>query len=327
MVLARASPGELGVGGRQAIEEDRRETRVRIGPAGWFYEDWRGKVYPAARPPGFDELVFLADFIDTIEINNTFYRPATKDMAQGWAKRVSVNRKFKFTAKLGRDFTHTAQPVSSEEEKLFKGGLDPLLEIGLLGCLLIQFPWSFKCTSENRLKLLDIFQRFQEYPKVLEVRHASWNNPAVFDFLLEHNVGFVNIDQPLIGRSLAPTEEAVGPIGYVRLHGRNYQEWFKADAGRDERYNYLYSAEELLPWAERTGRIAAKSEETYVITNNHYRGQAVVNALQLKSMLTGSRVKVPEPLLSSYPFLQKIAQPVAGQLLLVSESLANEVTK
>lgn len=233
-------------------------------------------------------------------------------MAQNWARRVSANRKFKFTVKLGRNFTHQSEPVSAEEEKLFEWGLDPLIEAGVFGCLLVQFPWSFKCTPENRFKLLDIFQRFREYPKVLEVRHASWNVPEAFAFLLDQNVGFVNIDQPLIGRSLGPTEEAIGPIGYVRLHGRNYQEWFKEDAGRDERYNYLYSEAELIPWAERASRIAAKSKETYIITNNHYRGQAVVNALQLKSILKGKKVKVPELLLGSYPFLEKIAEPAAG---------------
>lgn len=228
-------------------------------------------------------------------------------MALSWARRVSANPRFRFTVKLWQCFTHKSEPVSSEEEKIFKGGLEPLMETGLLGCLLIQFPWSFRCSSENRLRLVELFERFQEYPRVLEVRHASWNNPAVFDFLAEQNVGFVNIDQPLIGRSLGPTEQAIGSIGYVRLHGRNYGEWFKEDAGRDERYNYLYSEEELGPWAERVRRIAAKSEETYVITNNHYRGQAVVNALQLKFMLMGKKVNVPEQLLNSYPFLERIA--------------------
>ena len=82
------------------------------------------------------------------------------------------------------------------------------------------------------------------------------------------------------------------PVGYVRLHGRNYDQWFDADTGAD-RYNYLYSEAELAGWKEKIVRIADKAEVTYVVTNNHFEGKAGVNALQLKNMITGQRVKAP----------------------------------
>ena len=155
----------------------------------------------------------------------------------------------------------------------------------LLGGLLLQFPWSFKNDPENRDYLSKLLDRFVGYPLVVEIRHASWNDRAFFDFLTEKSIAFCNIDQPQIGRSIAPSNRTTGPIGYVRLHGRNYQDWFREDAGRDARYDYLYSEEELDPWMEKISEVSENASETYVITNNHFRGQAVVNALQIRARI------------------------------------------
>jgi uncharacterized protein YecE (DUF72 family) len=122
-------------------------------------------------------------------------------------------------------------------------------------------------------------------------------------------VGFCNIDQPVIGRSMKPTERSTARVGYIRLHGRRYDTWFSDDPTTppEERYNYLYSEEELEPWAERIQHVAAHSGSTFVVTNNHYQGKAIVNALQLIRLLTGNKVKVPEPLRHNYPQLDAIA--------------------
>jgi uncharacterized protein YecE (DUF72 family) len=143
----------------------------------------------------------------------------------------------------------------------------------------------------------------------VEVRHASWNDPGTFSLLHEHHAAFCNIDQPIIGRSLEPSEESTSHIGYIRLHGRRYDTWFSDDPNSPphERYNYLYSTEELAPWADRIRNIAHLSRETFVVANNHYLGKAVVNALQLISMLRGGKVRVPEPLRQQYPELERIA--------------------
>jgi uncharacterized protein YecE (DUF72 family) len=95
----------------------------------------------------------------------------------------------------------------------------------------------------------------------------------------------------------------------VRLHGRRYDTWFTDDPAvpSHERYNYLYSTEELAPWAKRVAKVADRSREVFVITNNHYQGKGVVNALQLISILKRSKVKVPEPLRVKYPELEAIA--------------------
>ena len=151
--------------------------------------------------------------------------------------------------------------------------------------------------------------QFMEYPLVVEVRHNSWNQPEIFDRLRAQGVGFCNIDQPVMGRSLAPSEHVTMPVGYVRLHGRNYEHWFTSNEHPEERYNYLYSIEELKPWAERVANIARTAEVVFVITNNHYQGKAIANALQLISILRGPPVPVPESLREHYPQLAEIARP------------------
>jgi uncharacterized protein YecE (DUF72 family) len=97
-------------------------------------------------------------------------------------------------------------------------------------------------------------------------------------------------------------------LGYVRLHGRNYKDWFNSD-DRNDRYNYLYSEDELGAWKEKIENVAEKAETTYVIANNHYEARAGANALELKAMLSGKRVKAPPELLNSYPELRKFADP------------------
>jgi uncharacterized protein YecE (DUF72 family) len=285
--------------------------RIRVGPAGWSYADWNGIVYPARRPRGFREASFLAEFFSTIEINTTFYHPARAEMARSWVERVEHNPEFRFTAKLWQRFTH-GRNADREDEKAVKAGLEPLASAGRLGALLMQFPWSFKNTTENREYLGGVCMQFMEYPLVLEVRHSSWSRPEVFQMLADLGVGFSNIDQPVIGRSLAPSDRSTSPVGYVRLHGRNYEHWFGENEHPGERYDYLYRLDELEPWVERIRNVAAHSDVTYVITNNHFEGKAVANALELKSLLGGEAVRVPETMLARYPELAGIRTPDAS---------------
>jgi uncharacterized protein YecE (DUF72 family) len=282
---------------------------VRIGPAGWSYKDWEGVVYPQKPGPKFDALEYISRFFDTIEINSSFYRPPTASTASSWAKRVTGNRRFTFTAKLHRLFTHERGKATATDEKEFRKGIEPLANAEKLGALLLQFPWSFKNTEDNRVYLTRLLDTFKEYPLVLEVRHSSWNNPQILDWLEERVVGICNVDQPLFSKSIRPQSLTTSPIGYVRLHGRNYQNWFRENAPRDERYNYLYSLEELDPWITRIKEVAKHTHETYVVTNNHFRGQAVVNALEIKSTLEEELVPAPGPLFEVYPRLKDSAIP------------------
>ena len=280
---------------------------IRIGPAGWSYKDWEGVVYPQKPGKNFDPLEYLARFFNTIEINSSFYRPPTTTTTESWARRVAQNKAFTFTAKLHRVFTHERGKSTKDDVKAFREGMKPLVKAGKLGAVLLQFPWSFKNTDEDRVYLTKLLETFREYPLVLEVRHSSWNNEHIYEWLEERGVGICNIDQPVFSRSIRPSAMTTSPVGYIRMHGRNYQDWFRDKAGRDERYNYLYTLEELDPWLTRIKQVAKQTRETYVITNNHFRGQAVVNALEIKAALTEEPVPAPEPLFQHYPRLEESA--------------------
>jgi len=280
---------------------------IRIGPAGWSYKDWEGVVYPQKPGKNFDPLEYLARFFNTIEVNSSFYRPPTPSTTESWSKRVAANKTFSFTAKLHRLFTHERGKATRKDEKEFRDGMAPLVKAKKLGALLLQFPWSFKNTDEDRIYLGKLLEKFSDYPLVLEVRHTSWNNESVYEWLEKRGVGICNIDQPVFARSIRPAALTTSPIGYVRMHGRNYQNWFRDKAPRDERYNYLYSLDELDPWLTRIKQVSKQTRETYVITNNHFRGQAVVNALEIKAALEEHDVPGPEPLFQHYPRLKESA--------------------
>ena len=299
--------------------EEQQQGQIRVGPAGWSYGDWSGYVYPTRRPQGFHEAAYLSEFFDTIEINTSFYQPLRPDHAALWVERVSGNPAFLFTAKLWQNFTHDPS-ATPEDERAVRAGFDVLRQAGKLGAVLLQFPFSFHCTKEAVGYLTAVLKRFADYPLVVELRHASWQTEETLALLRELHAGFCNIDQPIIGRSLEPSASSTSPIGYVRLHGRRYDTWFSDNPATlaHERYNYLYSEKELDPWVARIRTVHQHALNTFVVTNNHFQGKAVVNALQLISILKGSKVKVPEPLRQHYPELERIASEMPAEPTLFS---------
>jgi uncharacterized protein YecE (DUF72 family) len=287
-----------------------------VGTAGWSYEDWEGIVYPDRKPRGFHPLLVLARWFNVVEVNSTFYRPAPPAMAAAWLKRVEDHPDFRFTVKLHQCFTHEPRTFTDKDVADFKAGVRLLLLQQRLAALLLQFPWSFRGSPENLEYLRRLFGLFAEYPLAVEVRHSSWETPEFFGLLREHKAAFCNIDQPVFNDSIGPSAVATSPdFAYVRLHGRNYKNWFREGAGRDDRYDYLYAKDELGDWVERIRSLGSKSGKVYVITNNHYRGQAVANALQIRNMITGQKVDIPSLLLEKYPALKEIVDKIrSGQM-------------
>ena len=338
--------------------------RIRVGTSGWSYADWAGVFYPLEKPRGFDELAYLARFFDAVEVNLSFYRPPSARMGALWLRRTPPG--FEFTYKLHQRFTHERPPAWTHSHVAeYKEGVEPVRGAGRLGAVLVQFPWSFRADDEAFRHLEAVRRDFGDLPLVVEVRHVSWTGPQAIRFLKDTGLGFCCLDQPLSRSGVPPMTLVTSPVGYVRLHGRNREAWFKRttqpgalrggspdpprgkpeppplcaagqvedppwretrraklpcgikrDAGRDERYNYLYREEELQEWIGRIHEIARASQKTYVFTNNHYRGQAPANALQILSKLRGGPVPVPAPLLKEFPFLESIAAegpPPGGQ--------------
>lgn len=275
---------------------------IRIGLAGWDYPDWQGVVYPATMK-GTERLVFLSQFFLVIEINVTFYRPLSPALAERWVEALRERPDFRFTAKLLRAFTHERGADARREEGPVKAGLEPLFRQNRLGVLLAQFPYSFHDTAENRAYLVSLRERFADFPLAVEVRHRSWQRPEVRQFLHDQQLEFCNIDQPRVSYAMGTTTWVTGRIGYLRLHGRNREAWFGRLDDPHARYDYLYGPEELARLAQVARELAAHATDTYLIFNNHPRGQAAANALEMIRLLTPTRFVLPEGLRAAFPRL------------------------
>ena len=283
-----------------------RTAEVRIGVAGWDYPDWRGRVYPAPVPGRFDRLAWIARFVDVVEINTTFYRPVPADRAAAWVDRIADRPRFRFTAKAHRSWTHEPGADLDRVVPETLAGLAPVRDSGRLEAVLVQFPQRFHAGRDAFDHLESVAGRARGWPIVVEVRHRSWASPEALDRVRDLGLGWCVVDQPRIGGAADPIEAATSRLAYVRLHGRNADAWFREDAGRDERYDYRYRRDELHEVAERVGRLAATAESVVVVHNNHFRGQAVANALQLRGMVEGTRPLAPTPLVTAFPDLSEV---------------------
>ena len=304
-------------------------AEIRIGTSGWSYPSgegtWNGVFYPAAgrRPRGrgkFDELKFYAEHFDTVEVNSSFYRIPTPQTAKSWAQRTPKG--FEFSLKLYQKFTHPemfekatgADPfdLSQADVDEFRTAIDPLAAAGKLGALLAQFPASFKDEPNTRGYLEWLLEAFREYDLAVELRHRSWSDRQddTLAMLGQHGAAWTQIDEPKfrlsIRQSLLPN---IKTFYYMRLHGRNAAQWWKHEKSED-RYNYLYSKDELEPIAEAVEKVTdRKVKKAYLYANNHFSAKSVANAAILKHRL-GQDVPgeyTPE-MLERYPDLKGIVK-------------------
>ncbi len=287
--------------------------RLFVGPAGFSYDDWEGIVYP--KGSGLDRLEAVARLFDLVEINTTFYGPLQPRTAEQWLERLRDRPGFRFTAKLTKRFTHDDPKTwTLADRDDFRAGLAPLREAGRLGPLLCQFPFFFDASEENLVRLARIRKAFPEHALVLEVRHRSWIEEASLRRVSDLGFSFCNVDQPLAQSSIALGEWVTGPIGYLRLHGRNAAKWFDRNSAVHEKYDWLYSEPELATIVATADRLRAHTEELYVVANNHFAGKGPANALEIAHALAGACSEVPESLLAAYPRLARLRGDAANRV-------------
>ena len=305
---------------------------LRIGTSGWNYPSgpgkWNGIFYPATRSKRagtdqFDELRFYAEHFNTVEVNSTFYGQPRPEVTRGWAERTPAD--FDFSLKLYQKFTHPkmfrdaalkrapggdgplldllAQVTRSDIDE-FRDGIDPLASAGKLGALLAQFPASFKDSAASRDYLAQLLRAFQDYPMAVELRHKSWSD-AIGDTLAmlnEFDAAWVQIDEPKFRFSIRQNYlPNIASFYYMRLHGRNAAQWWHHEH-RDDRYNYLYSEQELQEFSDTIGAANELVKKSYLYTNNHFSAKSIVNAVMLKAQL-GQPIEgeYPPELIERYP--------------------------
>jgi uncharacterized protein YecE (DUF72 family) len=262
--------------------------RIRVGPSGWDYPGWDGVVYPHSAFRSQHRLEYLTRHFDTVEIESTFRNPLRPELAHLYLAKVSRNPDFMFTVTLGREFTHERSLDPTAAAK-FKEGLWPLQQAGRLGCLLMQFPWAFRFTEENREFLIRLRRLFHRFPLAVELRHASWLADEAVGTMIDYHLGFVNIDQPARAGAMPATALVTSGVGYFRLHGQDHGYWRREFNGGEEGLDdYLYTTAELEAWAAKIGHVRPFTKDTYVILANPAAGKSVVNGLQISSLLSQS---------------------------------------
>ncbi len=297
---------------------------IHVGVAGWSYEDWQDTVYklptpgqqldlfgpprPAPARYARDKLAFIAQYIDMMEVNSSFYRIPNPRTTESWGQRVGQKREFFFTAKLHQSFTHEFRRDRALA-RTFRDAFAPLAGSRKLAALLAQFRYDFRDAPESRQLLTWIHSQFASFaPLIVEVRHSSWEEPAALAFLRDLRVVVANLDYPTAVNSFNPYACAIGDAAYLRLHGRNRKAWFSREADVNQTYNYDYSDSEVKELVERSRTILGNVKQLTIVANNHYQGKAVSAAVRIKAELARERVPVPPALVETYPNLRRIAR-------------------
>jgi uncharacterized protein YecE (DUF72 family) len=310
---------------------------LRIGTSGWSYPSgkgsWNGLFYPLTRSKRagtarFDELRFYAEHFDTVEVNSTFYGQPRPEIAADWAAKTPSG--FEFSLKLYQKFTHPkmfresalksapgsegplldllAQVTQSDIDD-YRSGVEPIAAAGKLGALLAQFPPSFKSSPASRDYLVQLLRAFATYPVAVELRHRSWSDAfaETLSLLNAHGAAWAQIDEPKFRFSIRQNQlPNITSFYYMRLHGRNIAQWWHHEKSED-RYNYLYSSDEISTIAETAGAAKALVKKAYLYTNNHFAAKSVVNAVMLKASL-GETIEgdYPAALADRYPQLKDL---------------------
>ena len=218
------------------------DTKVVVGTSGYSFEDWVGNFYPATIRKG-DMLKEYCKHFSVVEVNSTYYRVPHPAVLSRMEEKTPAG--FEFVIKANQEMTH----AGSKDEALyvtFKDAVKPVVEAGKFRGIIAQFPWSFKPTPEAEEHLRFLKDKFADYPLFVEFRNADWINEGLFGTLEAEKIGYCSVDEPPLKGLVPPIARVTNDVGYVRLHGRNAKNWWRGSGGGGgDRYDYLYSEEEL----------------------------------------------------------------------------------
>lgn len=290
-----------------------------VFPSDWQHPDWNSTFFGSSAQSSA-ALRQLSLYFDATELRSTQWEFPRPELTAVWARKVAENPRFRFNPLLHRRFTHE-RTLEAGEVQRFCEGIRPLAKASKLGVLVMQFPWSFKFTEENKQAFLALRRAFGEFPLVAEFRHASWHYPEALGVLVDYKVGYVNPDLPEHIRATKPSAELTSPVGYFRLHGRNRGLWEREWRMCETRFveePYLYTATQLQEWQTRVERVAPYADACYVAFANDADAASAVNALMLRSLLGEEEIDAPEALIAAHGYaLDKVhtRRPVQRALI------------
>jgi uncharacterized protein YecE (DUF72 family) len=272
---------------------------LRVGCSGFQHSDWKGIVYPQAAGRALHSLEYLSRFSDMVELTSTWNHPLRPEIAQVWCQKIETNPRFRFTALLGRQFV-IERDLRPSLVTAWKAGLRPLKHARRLGTVVMQFPWAFRFSAENRNFLIQLRREFHEFPLVAEFRHSSWMLEEAQGTLIDYRIGLVNTDQPEYFRGMPASDRLTSPTGYFRFHGRSNPEWHQSLQAGEGGAPYLYGRSELESALPAISKVSKIADQTFVVFTNSTAGRSMVNALQLRSLLEQTNPVAPPDLLERY---------------------------
>jgi uncharacterized protein YecE (DUF72 family) len=274
--------------------------------------------YPADARSAEDRLRYYASIFSAVEVDSTFYAPASPSTTQTWVERTPTHFRMNVKAfglhtqhpvapaKLWRDMrealpddigkkknlylSHLPQEMVNESWERFIHGIEPLTDADKLGAILFQWPPWFTARGSNREYLREVRERLPKYPIAMEFRHHSWlgdsDRASTMDLLRELGSTYVCVDEPQgFPTSVPPVLEVTAPLAMIRFHGHNDANWNRKGLSAAERFRYLYSEKELDKWVKPIRSLADSASETHVLMNNCYQDYGVRNAYQLGTLL------------------------------------------
>jgi len=253
--------------------------RILVGTSGYSFSDWVGNFYPEGIRRG-DMLSFYSRHFPVVEVNSTYYRIPNPAVLKQMEKKTPPG--FEFIIKAHKSMTHTLD-AGEETYSAFKEVLAPIAEAGKFSGVLLQFPWGFKRSPEAKKHLVSLRKNLEGIPLFAEFRNSSWVTEGTFSLLGDLDIGYCCVDEPRLKGLVPPIARLTSRFGYVRMHGRNARNWWGGSGG--DRYDYLYTREELAEWVEKIRALAAEAKKTYVFFNNCHAGHAASNARLMQEML------------------------------------------
>jgi uncharacterized protein YecE (DUF72 family) len=294
---------------------------IRVGTCSWTDPTLLncGRFYPASARSAEARLRYYSSEFDLVEVDSSYYSMLSDKTSHLWAQRTAAD--FTFDVKAFRVFTQHPTPASSLPKDIrqalspdlqqkgnlyyrelpgevteelwhrFATALLPLDTVGKLGVVLFQFPPWFYPGSQQLDYILRCKEGLSQYRLAIEFRNNVWLNERSrhnsLEFLRRNDLPFVCVDEPQgFKSSVPPVAEVTSDIGVVRFHGRNGETWEKKGITSAERFNYLYTEEELTPWATKVSELASETKEMHVLFNNCHQDKAVINARQISFMLS-----------------------------------------
>ena len=295
--------------------------RILVGTCSWTDKslvDSRRFYPPEAKTPE-GRLRYYASQFPIVEVDSTYYGLPTGKNAALWVERTPAD--FTFDVKAFRLLTHhptppealpkemreslpglaagAAEPVLPRSSRRslatalwqsFADALLPLDSAGKLGVVLFQFPPWFLPSGESTAYIEEAQERLPQYRLAVEFRNNRWlaerNRERTLGFLRERRIPLVCVDEPQgFASSVPPLAEATADVALVRFHGRNAEMWERRGASVADRFDYLYSEDELREWVSPIERLASAAREVHVLMNNCVSDKAVVNAAQVRMLL------------------------------------------